>query len=74
MKTFYRIARATSPAILLAFAACYDITGLSLDLILQRKEMERVAGGGLFFWGVGTSLARKFVDLLKVDGCEYQIE
>jgi hypothetical protein len=40
--------------------------GQSLDLILHRKEMERVAGAGLFFWGVGTSLARKFFELLKL--------
>lgn len=39
--------------------------GQSLDLILHRKEMERAAGEGLFFWGVGTSLARKFFELLK---------
>lgn len=31
--------------------------GQGLDLILQRKERERIAGGGRFFWGVGNAPA-----------------
>lgn len=32
--------------------------GQSLDLILRRKERERKAGGGRFFWGVGNAPSR----------------
>jgi len=38
--------------------------GQPLDLILRRKEVERTAGGGQFFWGIGTSVARKVFDML----------
>lgn len=31
--------------------------GQSLDVIIARKERERLAGGGLFFWGVGNAPA-----------------
>lgn len=40
--------------------------GQSLELILARKELERAAGNGLFFWGVGTSLGRRLFALLKL--------
>jgi hypothetical protein len=39
--------------------------GQSLELILMRKELERVAGHGLFFWGIGTSLGAKLLELLR---------
>lgn len=39
--------------------------GQPLELILWRKELERAAGGGLFFWGVGNSVGRRVVDLLR---------
>ena len=31
--------------------------GQGLELILRRKERERVAGDGRFFWGVGNAPA-----------------
>jgi len=40
--------------------------GQSLQLILLRKELERIAGQGLFFWGIGTSVARKVLELLQL--------
>jgi hypothetical protein len=39
--------------------------GQSLELILMRKELERAAGSGLFFWGIGTSLGAKLIELLR---------
>jgi hypothetical protein len=33
--------------------------GEGLERIVARKNMERVAGDGLFFWGIGTSLGEK---------------
>lgn len=39
--------------------------GQPLDAIINRKEAERELGGGVFFWGIGTSLGEKiwnFVD------------
>src|SRR2546426_10436984 len=39
--------------------------GQPLELILRRKEAERAAGGGLFFWGIGTSVARKLLQMLE---------
>jgi len=38
--------------------------GQPLDMILRRKEVERAAGGGLFFWGIGTSVAGKLLQML----------
>jgi hypothetical protein len=40
--------------------------GQPLQLILLRKELERTAGRGLFFWGIGTSVARKVLELLQL--------
>lgn len=40
--------------------------GQPLELILARKELERAAGDGLFFWGVGTSLGRRLFALVKM--------
>jgi hypothetical protein len=39
--------------------------GESLDRILQRKDLERRAGGGLFFWGVGNAPARAIPKLAR---------
>jgi len=33
-------------------------SGQPLEAIIRRKEAERLAGSGLFFWGVGNSLGR----------------
>jgi hypothetical protein len=38
--------------------------GQPLELILRRKEVERAAGGGVFFWGIGTSVADKLKQML----------
>jgi hypothetical protein len=32
--------------------------GQSIDVIIARKELERRAGGGLFFWGIGNAPSR----------------
>ena len=37
--------------------------GQPLDQIIRRKEMERLAGGGLFFWGVGNAPSRAIAEL-----------
>ncbi|MEX2157149.1 MAG: hypothetical protein WD773_09955 [Gemmatimonadales bacterium] len=39
--------------------------GQPLELILRRKEAERAAGGGLFFWGIGTSVAGRLLQMLE---------
>jgi len=39
--------------------------GQPLETILWRKELERAAGGGLFFWGVGTSLGHKLLEFVQ---------
>jgi hypothetical protein len=39
--------------------------GQSLAEILQRKNRERSAGDGVFFWGIGNSLGAKIKDLLR---------
>ena len=42
-------------------------SGESLDCILKRKELERKAGKGLFFWGIGNSLGSKISRLTSVE-------
>ncbi len=39
--------------------------GESLDNIVARKEAERKAGSGIFWWGIGTSLGRSGFDAAK---------
>ncbi len=39
--------------------------GEQLDDILRRKENERTAGDGLFFWGIGNSIGQKVRELLR---------
>jgi hypothetical protein len=39
--------------------------GQPLELILRRKEAERTAGAGQFFWGIGTSVAGKVLEMLE---------
>jgi len=39
--------------------------GQALERIVARKEAERAAGGGVFFWGVGSSLGARVSELLK---------
>lgn len=39
--------------------------GQSLDTILRRKECERLANGGLFFWGVGNAIGPSLRELVK---------
>lgn len=40
-------------------------SGQALDLIIERKEAERHAGRGVFFWGVGSPLGNKVTSLLR---------
>ncbi len=39
--------------------------GQPLELILRRKEAERAAGDGMFFWGIGTSVAQRVRQMLE---------
>jgi hypothetical protein len=39
--------------------------GQRLESIIRRKELERVAGDGVFVWGIGNSLAGSARELLK---------
>lgn len=39
--------------------------GETIDAILARKEAERQANGGVFYWGVGNSIAAAVVELLR---------
>ena len=39
--------------------------GQPLDVIVRRKERERVAGGGMFFWGIGSALGRNLNQLIS---------
>jgi hypothetical protein len=39
--------------------------GQSVEQILARKEQERVANGGVFFWGIGNALGPSMVELLR---------
>jgi len=41
--------------------------GQSLESILQRKDAEREANGGLFFWGIGNAIGPSVRELLKCD-------
>lgn len=40
-------------------------SGQALDVILQRKEAERRAGNGVFFWGIGNPLGDKVAALAR---------
>jgi len=42
-------------------------SGQELSAIIERKERERVAGGGLFFWGVGNAPSRAIRSLARLD-------
>jgi hypothetical protein len=39
--------------------------GQSLDAILRRKERERIANGGVFYWGIGNSVGPAIRELLR---------
>lgn len=39
--------------------------GEPIDRILERKENERLANGGLFYWGIGNSVAPGIAELLR---------
>jgi hypothetical protein len=39
--------------------------GQAIDQILWRKEQERAANGGLFFWGIGNALGPSIEELLR---------
>jgi hypothetical protein len=42
-------------------------SGETLEHIIARKEKERVAGNGLFFWGVGTPPARAIPEIVRTN-------
>lgn len=37
----------------------------SVELILQRKERERIANQGLFLWGIGNAIGPSIKELVK---------
>jgi hypothetical protein len=39
--------------------------GQSLESILRRKEAERVANGGVFFWGIGNAIGPSLRELVR---------
>lgn len=39
--------------------------GQSVEQILARKEQERSANGGVFFWGIGNALGPSMIELLR---------
>lgn len=39
--------------------------GQSVDQILARKDQERIANGGLFFWGIGNAVGPSITELLR---------
>src|ERR1700722_16664131 len=39
--------------------------GQSVEQILARKEQERIANAGLFFWGIGNAIGPSVLELLK---------
>lgn len=39
--------------------------GQLIEEILERKEQERVANGGIFFWGIGNALGPSIQELLR---------
>jgi hypothetical protein len=40
--------------------------GQSIDKILTRKEEERVANGGVFFWGIGNAIGPSMLELIRL--------
>jgi hypothetical protein len=40
--------------------------GQSADQIFARKEQERVANGGLFFWGIGNAIGPSIGELVRI--------
>lgn len=44
-----------------------DESGEAVDEIVQRKDLERHANGGLFVWGVGNGLGNAIRDLIGAD-------
>jgi hypothetical protein len=53
----------------LPFAFCWTKIGIeageSLESIFRRKEEERLAGGGMFFWGIGNPVGQAIAELVK---------
>src|SRR3989442_609628 len=40
--------------------------GQSTEQILARKEQERIANGGLFFWGIGNAIGPSISELVRI--------
>jgi hypothetical protein len=43
--------------------------GQSIHQILARKEQERAANGGVFFWGIGNAIGPSMTELLRRTDC-----
>jgi hypothetical protein len=39
--------------------------GEPIEQILERKEAERIATGGVFFWGIGNAVGRSISELVR---------
>lgn len=39
--------------------------GQAIEQILERKEQERLANGGVFFWGIGNAIGPSIIELLR---------
>ncbi len=55
----------------MTFPACFCWTrfgteaGQAIDQIFERKEQERAANGGVFFWGIGNAIGPSIRELLR---------
>ncbi len=53
----------------LPFAFCWTRVGVEagqpLESIFRRKEEERAANGGLFFWGIGSAIGPSIAELVR---------
>jgi len=47
--------------------------GQPLDAIIARKEAERIAGNGIFWWGIGSSLGKAVIEAAKESGGELPV-
>jgi hypothetical protein len=57
---------ATSASEVVCWSRMQAESGQELSAILERKELERRAGGGVFFWGIGNPPPRAIAGLAKL--------
>jgi hypothetical protein len=55
-----------SPSEILCWSRMQAEAGQELAAIMARKELERLAGDGLFFWGIGNAPSRAVGQLARV--------